>query len=154
VCYTSIFRRIRKIIPKLLKVNVKAVDCAIDSTGFKITISGDYLGNKWHKHRRGWGKLHAVISIHNVSVLSSSITDEHVHDAKEGRKILDSMKDRILRIFCDKGYDSKEIFNEFGSNTIIPPRKNESSQSRGSAVMAKVIRLIRRTSENGWKESV
>ena len=106
VCYTSIFRRIRKIIPKLPEVNGKPVDCAIDSTGFKITIRGDYLGNKWHKHRRGWSKLHAVISIHDVSVLSLSITDEHVHDAKEGRKMLESVKDRILRIFGDKGYDS------------------------------------------------
>lgn len=154
VCYTSIFRRIRKIMPELPEVSGKPVDCAIDSTGFKITIRGDYLGNKWHKHRRGWSKLHAVISIHDVSVLSFSITDEHVHDAKEGRKILDSVKDRILRIFGDKGYDSKAIFNTFSSNAVIPPRKNASSQSRGSPARAKVVRLIRRTSEKEWKESV
>jgi transposase len=132
----------------------KPVDCAIDFTGFKITIGGDYPGNKWHKHRRGWIKLHAVISIHDVLVLSSSITDDHVHDAKEGRNILESVKDRILRIFGDKGYNSKGIFNEFGFNTVIPPRRNASTQSGGTPARAKIVRQIRRTGEKEWKESV
>ncbi|AKA48367.1 transposase [uncultured archaeon] len=154
VCYTNIFRRIRKIVPTLPHTDGKPVDCAIDSTGFKITIRGDYLGTKWNRRRRGWNKLHAVISIHDVSVLSFSITDEHVHDAKEGRKILESVRDRILRIYGDKGYDSKKIFNDFGHGTIIPPRKNASTQSRGSPARAKVVRQIRRTSEKRWKESV
>ena len=46
VCYTSIFRRIRKIVPAISVSRGKLVDCAIDSTGFKITIRGDYLGTK------------------------------------------------------------------------------------------------------------
>ena len=45
VCYTSIFRRIRKIVPNLESHDGKPVDCAIDSTGFKITIRGDYPGS-------------------------------------------------------------------------------------------------------------
>ncbi len=154
MCYTSIFRRIRKIVPQLPYSHGNPVDCAIDSTGFKITISVDYLGTKWKKQRRGWSKLHAVISVNDISVLSFAITDEHVHDARMGRKILESVKDRILRIFGDKGYDSKAIFNTFSSNAVIPPRKNASSQSRGSPARAKVVRLIRRTSEKEWKESV
>ncbi len=62
--------------------------------------------------------------------MAFSITDDHVHDAKEGRRILESIRDRLKRIFGDKGYDSKEIFNAFGSNAIIPLRKNASSQVR------------------------
>ena len=88
VSYTSIFRRIRKILPEIHHSHGRPVDCAIDSTGFKITIRGDYLGSKWHRKRRGWSKLHAVISINDVSVLSFAITDEHVHDARAGRKLL------------------------------------------------------------------
>jgi len=123
VFYSNIFRRVRKIVPHLPHTDGKPVDCAIDSTGFKITISGDYLGNRWNRRRRGWYKLHAVISIHDVSVLSFTITDDHVHDAKAGRKILESIKHRISKIFGDKGYDSKAIFNDFGSKTIIPQRR-------------------------------
>ena len=103
----------------------------IDSTGFKITIRGDYLSTKWKKPRKGWSKLHAVISINDASAMSFSITDEHVHDAKAGKELLKSVKDRIKRIFADKSYDSKAIYNAFGENTIIPPRKNASSKSRG-----------------------
>ena len=52
--------------------------------------------------------------------MSFSITDEHVHDAKVEKEMLKSVKDRIKRIFADKGYDSKSIYNTFGENTIIP----------------------------------
>jgi len=106
------------------------------------------------RKRRGWSKLHAVISIHDVSVLSFAITDDHVHDAMAGRKILESIRDRIAKIFGDQGNDSKAKFNDFGSANIIPPKKNASSQSRGSPARPRVVRLIRRTSEKEWKESV
>ena len=154
VCYTGIFRRIGKIVPAIPDSQGKPVDCAIDSTGFKITIRGDYPGSKWKKQRKGWPKLHAVISINDVSAMSFSITDEHVHDAKAGKELLKSVRDRIRRIFADKGYDSKAIYNSFGENTIIPPRKNAYTRSRGSPARARTVRQIRSTSEKEWKESV
>ena len=130
------------------------MECAIDSTGFNITIRGDYPGSKWKRSRRGWSKLHAVISINDVSVLSFAITDEHVHDAREGRNILENLMGKIKRIFGDKGYDSKSIYNTFEDDAIIPPRKNASSKSRGSPARASIVRLIRKTSESEWKKSV
>ena len=86
-------------------------------------------------------------------MLSFAITDEHVHDAKEGRKILENIRDRIRRIFGDKGYDSKAIYNMLGENAIIPPRNNASSKSRGSPARARIVRQIRKTSEIEWKKS-
>ena len=59
--------------------------------------------------REGWSKLHAVISINDVSVLSFEITDEHVHDAKIGKELLKSVRERIKRIFADKCYDKGNI---------------------------------------------
>ncbi len=112
VCYTSIFKRIRK--------------------------------------RKGWPRLHAVIFIRDVSVLSFAITDDHVHDVRAARKIPESVRERIAKIFGDNGYDSKAIFNAFGSRTIIPPRNNVSSRSKGSPARARVIRLIRGASEKEW----
>ena len=83
MCYTSIFRTIRKIVPAISDSNRIRVDCAIDSTGFKITIRGDYLGTKWKKPRNGWSKFLTEISIHDVPVPSFAITDEQVFDARE-----------------------------------------------------------------------
>ena len=150
-CYTSKFGRIRKIVPAISDSHGIPVDCAIDSTGVKIIIRGDYLGTKWNKPWKGRSKLHAVISINDVSVLSFAITDEHVHDAKAGKELLKSVKGRIKRKFADKGYDSKAIYNSFIENTVIPPRKNASSRSRGSPSRAKIVRQIKRTSEKEWK---
>lgn len=108
---------------------------------------GDYLGTKWKMPRRGCSKLHAVISIHEVSVISFAITDEHVHDAKAGKELLTSVKERIRKIFGYKDYDSRTIYNTFGKITIIPPRKNASTRSSGSPSRAKIVRQIRKTSE-------
>jgi hypothetical protein len=46
VCYKGILRRIKYIIPAISDSHGIAVDRGIDSTGFKITIRGDYLGTK------------------------------------------------------------------------------------------------------------
>ena len=116
------------------------VDCAVDSTGFKITIRGDYLRTKWKKPGKGWSKLHAVISINDVSVLSFATTDEHVHDAKIGKELLKSVKERIKRIFADRSYGSEAIFNEYDENRVISTRKNASSKSRGSPSRSKIVR--------------
>ena len=152
ISYSEIFRRIRRIKPELNNINSK-LDCIIDSTGYKITIRGDYLRHKWHKKRKGWLKLHVIISLKDVTVLSFTITDEHTHDSKAARKLLSKMKNNILRIFGDRGYDSKYIYNMFGYNAIIPPRKNASTEFRGSPARAKIVRFIKKNSMEQWKEN-
>ena len=153
ISYSEIFRRIRRIKPVLNNNINNKLDCIIDSTGYKITIRGDYLGHKWHKKRKGWIKSHVIISMKNVNVLSFTITDEHTHDSKAARKLLSKMKNNILRIFGDKGYDSKYIYNMFGTGAVIPPRKNASTKSRGSSTRAKIVRFIKRNSMEQWKEN-
>lgn len=87
-------------------------------------------------------------------MISFAITDEHVRDAKAGRELLTSVKCRINRLFGDKGYHSKSIYNTFGGNAIIPPRKNTSTKSRGSPSRTRIVRQIRRRWEKQWKESI
>jgi hypothetical protein len=50
--YTNIFRRIRSMEAMNTENNSENVECAVDSTGFKITIRGDYLGDKWKRDRK------------------------------------------------------------------------------------------------------
>ena len=150
ISFTSIYRRIRKIIPEIGSDNNGAL-AAIDSSGFKVTLRGDYLGNKWHKIRRGWIKLHAVIDINNFEIIDYSITDEHANDAKEGIKIVRRIKNKIRKLYGDKGYDSKLIYNELDGKAVIPPRRNASTQSRGSTYRAKITRFIKKFSERTWK---
>lgn len=49
-----------------------------------------------------------------------------MYTGKTGRKTVESIKKRIKKIFCDRGYDSNATFNEFLSNNIISPMNKES----------------------------
>lgn len=64
---------------------------------------GRYLGSKWNKPSKGWSKLPASLSINGVSVISFAIRDDHVHDAKAGKGLLTSVKERIRKILGDRG---------------------------------------------------
>ena len=147
---TSIYRRIRKIIPEIENDN-KSVLAAIDPSGFKVTLRGDYLGNKWHKIRKGWIKLHAVIDINNFQIMDYSITDEHINDAKDGISLVRRIKHKISKLYGDKGYDSKLIYNELEDKAVIPIRKNAATLSMGSPYRAKIVRFIKRFNEGLWK---
>jgi hypothetical protein len=60
-------------------------------------------------------------------------------------------KERIKRIFSGIIYNSKAIYNKFGENTIMPPKKNVSSKKIGSTASANIARKILKTSEDEWK---
>ena len=63
---SSIFRRIRNIkVPEIMNT----FSVAIDSTGFKTTIRGDWMSNKWAKKRRGWIKLHVSADTERIMAL-------------------------------------------------------------------------------------
>lgn len=57
---TNKFRSIWRIVPIIPDFNERPVYCAIDSKGFRITIS-DYRGSKLKRRRRGWSKLYNLI---------------------------------------------------------------------------------------------
>jgi len=151
--YTNIFRRIRNMEVINTENNSENVECAIDSTGFKITIRGDYLGNKWNRRRKGWMKLHVIVDVNNIRVLTFSITDEHVHDSIEALNLVNRMRDKISKLCGYKAHDSRSIYNSLNGKAIIPTRKNSSTLSRGSPYRARITREIRRTSESEWKNN-
>ncbi len=91
--------------------------------------------------------------MNDVKVLSFKITDEHTHDSKAAKELLFKMKNNILRISGDRGYDSKYIYNISGLNAIIPPGKNASTRTGGSPVRSKIVRYIKKNSEKQWKEN-
>jgi Transposase DDE domain. len=137
--YTSIFRRIRNMEVMNTENNSENIECAIDSTGFKITIRGDYLGNKWKRDRKGWAKLHVIVDINEIRALTFSITDEHIHDSIEALNLVNRIRDKASKL-C-------------GYKAIIPLMKNHSTLSRGSPYRARIAREIRRTSESQWKNN-
>ena len=86
ISYTSIFRRIRKI--KVPDIMNPSSSVAIDSTGFKTTIRGDWLSNNWAKKRKGWIKLHVSADTDRIMASRISITKEHSHDATQFHNLI------------------------------------------------------------------
>ena len=89
--------------------------------------------------------------IEDVNMLSFTIADKNKHHFKAARILLNKMQHNILRIFCDKGYDLKYIYNTFGHNAVIPPRKNASTRTRVSVTRAKIVRYMKKNSIAQWK---
>lgn len=93
-------------------------------------------------------------SIHDVSVQSFSITDEHGSDSRHGRKLPEKVAENLKMFFGDKVYDSRgihNILNGRNAKAIIPPGKNASTQARDSPSRAKIVSQVRGTSEEQWK---
>ena len=149
ISYSSIFRRIRKImVPEIMNASSSV---AVDSTGFKTTIRGDWLSNKWSKKRKGWIKLHVSADTERILASCISITKEHSHDATQFNRLITGHE---VKVFADKAYDSRKIFNLLrnnGTEAIIPLRKNFSTLSRASPLRGKTARDIRKLGEEEWK---
>jgi transposase len=96
-------------------------------------------------------KLHAVINIKNFEIINYSITDDHGNDGRGGINIVKRVKNRIISLLGDKGYDSKAIYNELEDKVVIPPRRNASTLSRGSPYRARIPRFMHRFKEGLWK---
>ncbi len=109
------------------------------------------MQNKWHGKRKGWIKLNAVININNFQIIDYSIVNEHNNDAKEGIKIIKRIKNKINKLYGDKGYDSKLIYNELKNKAVIPVIRNAVTLSRGSIYGSKIARFIKRFGETLWK---
>lgn len=107
ISFTSIYRRIRKLIPKIIN-DSNGYTNSNASSGFKITLRGDYLGIRTIS-RKGRIKLHSDININNLEIINNSFTDKHVNPAREGIGIINMVNNMIGKLFGHKGYDSRYI---------------------------------------------
>lgn len=54
------------------------------------------------------------------------------------------IKNKIKKLYGDRDYDSKLIYNELDDKSIIPFRKNEITLYKGSSYRAKITTLIKK----------
>ena len=144
--FTLIYKRLGESIPEIQN-DSSGVLVAIDFSGFKITLKSGYLENKRYRIRKGWIKLHAIININNFQIMDYSIANEHINDAKNGIKIVRRIKNKIDKLYDNKGYDSKLIYNELDGKAVIPTRKNAITLSKGSLCRTRITRF----NEGLWK---
>ena len=103
------------------------------------------------EEKKGWIKLHVSADTEKIMASRMSLTAEHSHDATRFSRLIMGNE---VRVFADKAYDSRKIFNLLrnnGAEAIIPLRKNFSTLSGTSPLRGKTAREIMKLGEEEWK---
>jgi len=131
------------------------ISIALDSSGIKVSNSGDWIRKKW-KVKRGYLKIHLAVDAKSKQAVSMQVTEETVSDGSQTEPlILEAIaKNDVDRAYADGAYDSRANFNLLESTGIDPAikvRKNASRKAKGSYARKESV-IAQQTDFEGWKE--
>ncbi len=169
--YTTISRRINRLDIKIENDDKNKdfkdeyIVIAVDSTGIKVTNSGQWMRDKWHiKNKKGYLKIHVAVNVKTKKILSMKVTDEHVHDSKALPELVEntikssnSMTAAINKLFGDGAYEGNEIFRYLGDNGILPcikVRKNARVGWKKENILRNLSVISQKNDLQKWKDSV
>jgi len=146
-----------KIIPtKALSTHKSAMHLLVDSTGIKLSETGDWLSKKHQvSKRQKWLKLHIAIDAEALSIQSLIVTDSSTGDSQVFPELLKQInpEQKIEAIYADGAYDTKgcyQAIEQRGANAIIPPRKN-AQPWKGEHPRNQVLKAVHYISKASWK---
>jgi len=154
--WSTIWERTKSLDMKLDGVRTdQPISVAIDSSGIKVTNSGDWMRKKW-KVKRGYLKIHLAVDARSKQAVSMQVTEESVSDGSQtGPLVQEAMsKNEIGRVYGDGAYDSRANFNFLASNHIDPAikaRKNASRKAKGSYARKMAV-IAQQADLDGWKK--
>jgi Transposase DDE domain len=131
------------------------ISIALDSSGIKVSNSGDWMRKKW-KVKRGYLKIHLAVDARSKEAVSMQVTEENVSDGSQTESlVLEAMaKNDVARAYADGAYDSRANFNlleSAGIDPVIKVRKNASRKAKGSYARKESV-IAQQTDFEGWKE--
>jgi hypothetical protein len=111
------------------------VTIAVDSSGIKVSNSGEWTRQKW-RVKRGFIKVHLAVDTKTGKIISMQVTKEGVPDGRMLTPLVGEASSRanVTRVIGDGAYDSRAIFRYLDSKGIEPVikvRKNSSGRARG-----------------------
>lgn len=132
------------------------ISIALDSTGIKVSNSGDWIRKKW-RVKRGYLKVHLAVDARSKQAVSMQVTEETVSDGSQTEPlILQAVaKNDVERAYADGAYDSRANFNLLASRGIDPAikaRKNASRKAKGSYARKESV-IAQQTDFEGWKKA-
>jgi len=154
--WSTIWARTKDLDMTLDGVNTdEPISIAIDSSGIKVTNSGDWMRKKW-KVKRGYLKIHLAVDARSKQAVSIQVTEETVSDGSQtGPLVKEAMsKNDLEKVYGDGAYDRRANFNLLASSGIDPVikvRKNASRKAKGSYAR-KISVIAQQTDLEGWKE--
>jgi len=123
---------------------------AADSTGFGTRRYETWLSLRGKSVRRGWLKLHVVVALESLAILSLAITRGTRHDSPLLRRLLRPIPRGGGCFLADSGYLSRAnctLAARKGRKPFIRPRKNTTARSRGSAAWREMLAFYREDGE-------
>ena len=142
-----------------LLVPSKTKLAGVDSSGVKTHQKGAWVVIRFRKpqRKRDFKKIHIFVDLVSKKIIHCVLTKGTASDSKQLKKILRQCKwIKVEIILGDKGYDTRECFNEttsFGSIPGLKVRKNASTKARGSPSRRKAV-LAQQKDMDMWKEKV
>ena len=150
-------------------VGREGITAAVDATGFSLNKYGGWKFHKWDLEPvTGWVKLHALIDVETLRILSFVVTDEGCGDPTCFQRLLELALQAghgVTRLLADAAYDNldhwrlcSELDVEFVTNIKSPLLGkylwDRRVRSNGLPVRAAHIRRIREVGRAQWKEEV
>jgi hypothetical protein len=154
--WSTIWERTKNLDLTLDRVRTdRPISIALDSSGIKVSNSGDRIRKKW-KVKRGYLKIHLAVDARSKQAVSMQVTEETVSDGSQTEAlILEAIaKNDIDRAYADGAYDSRANFNlleSTGIDPVIKVRKNASRKAKGSYVRKESV-IAQQTDFEGWKK--
>ena len=131
----------------------------VESSGMKTHRKGIWIQVRFQRFssKRDFKKIHIFVDLQSKKILHCIMTDGTTHDAKQLRHILQDLEWMTFEIILgDKGYDSRDCFNDIhkqGAIPGIPVRKNSVPRSRGSFPRRKSV-MAQQKDYRVWKKQV
>jgi transposase len=131
----------------------------IDSSGMKTNRKGAWVQIRFQKFqkKRDFKKIHIFVDLDSKKIIYCLVTKGTASDHKQLKKILKNCDwIRVDIILGDKGYDTRECFNEITKNGSVPGikvRKNAVRKARGCPSRRKAV-LAQQKDFEGWKKKV
>jgi len=131
----------------------------IDSSGMKTRQKGAWIQIRFHKYqkKKDFKKVHIFVDLVSKKIIYCLVTKGTSSDHKQLKKILKECDwIRVDIILGDKGYDTRECFNEITNHGSVPGikvRKNASRKARGCPSRRKAV-IAQQQDNEGWKTKV
>ena len=153
--YSTIWERTQDLDMTLEGVKTdQPISIVLDSSGIKVTNSGDWMRKKWEV-KRGYLKIHLAVDPRSKQAVSIQVTEETVSDGSQTEPLVQEAmaKNTVGRMYGDGAYDSRANFNLLASNHIDPAikvRKNSVPKAKGSFARKEAV-IAQQADLEGWK---
>lgn len=135
-------------------VKEKYQNIAIDSSGLKLSFSGQWVRDKHHE-KKPYLKLHVAVNTKTKQAVAMDLTDDGIADIKCARElILKSEKiSKVKKSFMDGAYDEIKLWKWCEDRKIDPRiRLRKNAKPRGLSERSNQAKRMREVGMKEWKK--